>query len=453
MNRTLAQTTAIFVAVSLLAGCASSARQLMPTPILYQAPGGQPLFDPAEAEQQRRDPDIDLLFITDRARPTAAELAAQDEGERPLPYGQQRARHIAFGSAEVRVVPGLDWETLREQSKLAERTREVNLELGEVRELGAFPEEPYRLQRVDDSTILRDRSELADHFAAKASLQGEVQRRLAKSPRREVMLYVHGFNETFETAAFTAAELCHFLGREQVCAFFTWPASSTGNFLISYTTTTESAEFAVEHLKKSIRMLAMTPEVESLQILAHSRGTALTLTAVRELVLESIAAGKEPAELLKIDNLVLLSPDIDVDIAGQQITGFLSDPDLVTVWPDARLPRVLKGRLTVYASPEDRALLVSQILFRSRNRVGQLRPEDIPDRAQRYFETLGRLDLISYEGKRTDLFGHSYFTTNPQVSSDLIQLIRYGKAPGEPGRELIKTGRVTWRFPATRESR
>jgi hypothetical protein len=48
----------------------------------------------------------------------------------PLPYGQQRARHITFGSAEVRVVPGLDWEALREQSQLAERTREVNLELG-----------------------------------------------------------------------------------------------------------------------------------------------------------------------------------------------------------------------------------------------------------------------------------------------------------------------------------
>jgi esterase/lipase superfamily enzyme len=108
---------------------------------------------------------------------------------------------------------------------------------------------------------------------------------------------------------------------------------------------------------------------------------------------------------------------------------------------------VLQGRLTIYASPEDRALLVSRILFRSRNRVGQLRPEDIPDTAQRYFETVGRIDLISYEGKRTDLFGHSYFTTNPQVSSDLIELIRYDKQLGEPGRELIKTGRVTWAFP------
>ena len=57
----------------------------------------------------------------------------------------------------------------------------------------------------------------------------------------------------------------------------------------------------------------------------------------------------------------------------------------------------------------------------------------------------------SSAGKRTDLFGHSYFTSNPRVSSDLIQLIRYGKGPGDPGRDLIKTGRVTWRFPLAGE--
>ena len=429
------------VAAASLAGCATSARQLMPTPILYQQPGGQPVFElPKEA---RRNPDLDLLFITDRAPQSAAE--AEVSGS--LPYGQGRARRIAFGSAQVRVVPGLDWETLREQSQLEKRTREVNLELGAVRELGVFPEEPYLLHKGESGKLFRDRGELARHAEAKGRLQEEVQRRLAAAPSKEVMLYVHGFNETFATAAYTAAELCHFLGREQVCAFFTWPASSTGNFLTSYTTTTESADFAVEHLKKSIRMLAMTPGVEGVQILAHSRGTALTLKSVRELVLEAVASGQDPLDVYKIDNLVLLSPDVDVDVAGQQITGFLSDPDLATIWPEGRLPRVLKGRLTIYASPEDRALLVSRILFRSRNRLGQLRPEDISEKAQRYFATLGRVDLISYQGKRTDIFGHSYFTTNPQVSSDLIELVRYDKRLGEPGRRLIQTGPVTWEFP------
>jgi esterase/lipase superfamily enzyme len=439
--------TALLLATLLIGGCATSARQLMPTPVLYQLPGGQPVFDRAAETQQGRSTDLDLLFITDRAPPTAAEQEAQGKEQGPLPYGQERAKRIAFGSAQVRVVPGLDWESLREQSQLAERTREVNLELGQVRELGAFPKEPYLLRPTKDGKLLRDRDQLARHAEAKGRLQGEVQRRLAAAPSKEVLLYVHGFNETFESAAFTAAELCHFLGREQVCAFFTWPASTTGNFLTSYTATTESGDFAVEHLKKTIRMLATTPGVEGVQILAHSRGTSVTLKAVRELGLEAIAAGKEAANLYKIDNLVLLSPDIDIDIAAQQITGFVSDPDLVTVWPEGRLPRVLKGRLTIYASPEDRALLVSRILFRSRTRVGQMRPEDIPKEGQRYMAEGGRLDLISYQGKRTDFFGHSYFTTNPQVSSDLIQLIRYGKRLGEPGRELIKTGPITWKFP------
>ena len=453
MTRRLFDAGAVLLATLIIGGCATSARQLMPTPALYQLPGGQPVFDRMAETQQRRSPDLDLLFITDRAPPTATELEAQSKEQGPLPYGQERAKRIAFGSAQVRVVPGLDWETLREQSQLAERTREVNLELGQVRELGAFPKEPYRLRPTEDGKLLRDRDQLARHVEAKGRLQGEVQRRLAAAPSKEVLLYVHGFNETFESAAFTAAELCHFLGREQVCAFFTWPASTTGNFLISYTTTTESGDFAVEHLKKTIRMLATTPGVEGMQILAHSRGTAVTLKAVRELGLEAIAAGKEAANLYRIDNLVLLSPDIDVDIAAQQITGFISDPDLVTVWPDGRLPRVLKGRLTIYASPEDRALLVSRILFRSRTRVGQMRPEDIPAEGQRYMAGAGRLDLISYQGERTDFFGHSYFTTNPQVSSDLIQLIRYGRKLGEPGRELIKTGPITWKFPIDDNSR
>nr|WP_242518155.1 alpha/beta hydrolase [Thiorhodovibrio winogradskyi] len=451
---------ALLSLVILVSGCATPARSLMPTPTLYLAPEGEPVF--ASSNPSPDSPDLEVLYITDRARPSAEELAGRAGKPEPidlggsvrrepaataLPYGQERARRIAFGTVRVRVTPDLDWASLSAQSQLARRTREVNLELGKVQELGAFPEEPYRLIRVGERRLLRDRDQLKLHESTKHGLQGEVQRRLATAPKKEILLYVHGFNETFESAAYTTAELCHFLGREHVCAFFTWPAASSGNFLTAYTATTESGDFAVEHLKKSIRLLATTPGVDGMHILAHSRGTAVALKAMRELALETIAAGKEPAEYYRIKNLVLLSPDIDVDIAAQQITGFLSDPDLVTVWPEGRLPRVLDGRLTVYTSPKDRALLVSRILFRSRDRVGQLRAEDIPEPKQRYLAQLGSLALITYQGKRTDLFGHSYFTSNPRVSSDLIQLLRHGKALGQPGREPVQTGPITWVFP------
>ncbi|MGB5831162.1 MAG: hypothetical protein WBG92_04135, partial [Thiohalocapsa sp.] len=91
--------------------------------------------------------------------------------------------------------------------------------------------------------------------------------------------------------------------------------------------------------------------------------------------------------------------------------------------------------------------LVSRILFRSDNRVGNLRAEDIPQDTQEYLARLGNTDIVIYKGDRTDAFGHSYFTTNPRVSSDVIELLRYGKQLGEPGRQLKQAGPVVWKFP------
>lgn len=147
------------------------------------------------------------------------------------------------------------------------------------------------------------------------------------------------------------------------------------------------------------------------------------------------------------ENLVLLSPDIDADVASQQIEIFLSDPNLHSAWSRATLPRFLRGRLIAYASPEDRALKLSKFLFGSRRRVGQLTPGQLSPASQTLFSTLGNVDFIVYEGKRTDQFGHSYFMSNPQVSADLIELVVNGTAPGTPRRPLIRAGKVVWVFP------
>ncbi|MBK1723203.1 hypothetical protein CKO23_13245 [Thiocystis violacea] len=424
-------------AALVMAGCASSARSLMPTPSIYAAHPESAPFGEVAADLRRTN--VDLLYVTDRLPDLAKEAV--------LPYGEVRSRSIGFGSAIVEMTPVADWATLERQSLLAQRTQDIHLELGAVKELGRFPTEPYDIERTAAGKTVRTPGVVARHALAKAHFQGELRRRLKNAPSKQVMLYVHGFNETFATASYTAAELCHFFAHRHVCGFFTWPASSSGSFLISYTNTTESAEYSVGHLKKAIRLIAQTPGVEGLQLLAHSRGTAVLLGALRELAIESIAAGIEPAKSLKIENVVLMSPDIDVDVATQKVEAFGSDPDLIAAWDTEFVPNLLRGRLTIYASPEDRALRLSQFLFRSRNRVGQLRPEDITPAAQAYFSKWGDMDLIVYDGERTDIFGHSYFTSNPEVSSDLIELVRFGRAPGEPGRPLVQTGPITWEFP------
>jgi esterase/lipase superfamily enzyme len=432
----------LVLGVASITGCSSMGRPLMPTPIVYQQePGASALF--SETPPERQTTAVELLYITDRGPET--------DPESELPYGEARSRALAFGTAQVEMVPELSWTEVEQQSRLKDRTKTVDLALGPVEEIGRFPKESYGIE-VTPAGPARSPAALAEHRDATGSFEALLQDRLAVSPRKEVVLFVHGFNETFATAAYTLAELCHFLGREHVCMFFTWPASASGGLLTSYTETTESATYAVGHLRKAIRMIGRTPGVEKVHLLAHSRGGALLLNAMREIWIETIAAGIEPVEVLKTGHLLLMAPDVDEDVAAEQLAFFVSDPDMFTRWPDDRVPEILGGRMTVYTSPEDRALLFSRILFRSRARLGQFDPEEVSSESMSVFTKWGRVDFITYKGQRTDLFGHSYFHSNPEVSSDLIELIRYDTKPGEPGRRLEQSGPAGWTFPETETS-
>jgi esterase/lipase superfamily enzyme len=329
------------------AGCATQ-RTLMPTPLLMTEAKRTGGFE--DTPDLRRKPAVDLLFVTDRS--------PQADPESDLPYGQKRSASIAFGSAVVDFGPNLSWAELERQSRLAERTRDVELTLGRTEELGRFPTDPYGL-KLTPAGVIRSPQVMQHHRAVRSQFESEIKRSLAQSPTKEVVLYVHGFNETFATAAFTTSDLCHFLGRQHVCAFFTWPASSTGFLPLSYAETTESARFSFDNLKRTIRMIGKTPGVEGIQLLAHSRGADVLFSALRELAIEAVAAGVSPAHALKIDSVVMMAPDVDADLARRKWGTIESDPDMISRWSTKELPDFVKGRFTVYASPQDTALFVS----------------------------------------------------------------------------------------------
>ena len=147
----------------------------------------------------------------------------------------------------------------------------------------------------------------------------------------------------------------------------------------------------------------------------------------------------------KIANVVLMAPDIDADVAVVKIFATISDPDLPRGnAPDPRgvspSPRV---RLTLYVSPDDKALSVSQWLFGSLARLGRIDETKVTEEEVERLRRLAFVDVIQVSGT-TDPFGHSYFRSNPEVSADLIATIRYGLKPNEPGRPLIEVSRPLW---------
>ena len=312
----------MLAAIVLLTGCATG-HQLMPTPTAYVGKQAKPLFVDLPAESQK--PPLDLLYVTDRAPAT--------ETDKALPYSAERSHSMAFGTVTIEFGKGVSWDTLVAESTESKRSVPLDLTLGPTMELGRFPPIAYGVEATP-AGLVRIPAAVDAHEKAAAMLQAEVTRRLAIAPRKEVVLFVHGYANTFQDASFTMGELCHFLGREFVCAVFTWPAGGSRGVLMGYNVDRESGEFAVHHLKQAIRIIADTPGVEKVHVLAHSRGTDVLVTALRELEIEAYIGGLLLDSRFKIRNIVLMSPDLDLDVGVAKMFSIESDPDL----PNGKAP-------------------------------------------------------------------------------------------------------------------
>ncbi len=409
----------ILACVLLIAGCAES-RQLMPTPNLYTDETAT-LFEALPEEYT--SPLVELIYVTDRAPET-------DEAGN-LRYGYNRSNSVSVGTTVVNLGENATWEDLVEASRTHTRFGKFELALVSIEEITRLPPTPIPYE-VIDGEVVEDPEALAARKASVALLQAEVDRRLALTPRKDAYIYVHGYHNTFEDAAFALAELWHFFGREGLPIVYTWPAGYPGIF--GYTYDRESSEFTVFHLKQLIKWLAEQPEIENIHLIAHSRGTDVALSAFRELVIWARGAGLDPREHFKIKNFVLAAADIDLQVVSQRI--------------GAERLALAVDQATVYASPGDEAIGIAEWLFASpRGRVGTVAIGDLTEVEKRRMKAnAARVTVVNFEGESTG-YGHDYFRTNPAVSSDLVLMIRYGIKPGEPGRPLEHIGLNFWRVP------
>ncbi len=234
------------------------------------------------------------------------------------------------------------------------RLGDFDLRLVSIDEFARLPPTPMPYQ-VIDGQVVEGSEAAAARDASIARLRAEIRRRLALTPRKDVHIYVHGYHNTFEDAAFALAELWHFFGREGLPIVYTWPAGHPGIF--GYTYDRESSEFTVFHLKQVIRWLSEQPEIENIHLIAHSRGTDVAVSAFRELVIWARGAGISPREHFKIKNFVFATPDLDVQVIIQRIA--------------AERLALAVDQATLYSSPNDEAIGIAETLFASpRGRLG-----------------------------------------------------------------------------------
>ncbi|WP_421854380.1 alpha/beta hydrolase [Oricola sp.] len=218
-------------------------------------------------------------------------------------------------------------------------------------------------------------------------------------PNRRLLIFVHGFNNSYGEAVFALAQIAHDSGTDATPVLFTWPSRGT---IFAYPFDKESASHSRTALETLIRAAIADRGVGEVTILAHSMGTWLTVEALRQFAIRD--GGIPP----KISNVILASPDIDIDVFGQQIAD---------MGPN-------RPQFTVFVSRDDKALLLSRRLAGNIDRLGAI---DIND--PRYAAALEAFDIRVFDltalrgGDPTD---HRKFADSPEVVQLLGQRLISG---------------------------
>ncbi|WP_180350092.1 MULTISPECIES: alpha/beta hydrolase [Brucella/Ochrobactrum group] len=257
---------------------------------------------------------------------------------------------------------------------------EKNRKAGEVQWPKKLPPNPQTDFTTVSVTPLKTDVEMA----------GWVRPHLTKS--RRVMVFVHGFNNTFEDSVYRFAQIVHDSGADVAPVIFTWPSRAS---VFDYNYDKESTNYSRDALEQILRAIAREREVKDITVMAHSMGSWLTVEALRQM---AIRDGRVNA---KITDVILASPDLDVDVFSKQFLAMGKQ----------------HPRFTLFTSRDDRALALSRRISGNIDRLGQIDPSIEPYRSEMEKAGITVIDLTQL--KAGDRLNHGKFAASPEV----VQLI------------------------------
>lgn len=190
----------------------------------------------------------------------------------------------------------------------------------------------------------------ADAF--RADLRAELARH-----NGEAVIFVHGFNNTFSEGLYRIAQMANDLELPGAVVHYSWPSAAQP---LGYVYDRDSALFARDGLEGLIVEIERAG-ARRVVLVAHSMGSALMMETLRQ-----IAIRDESRIVSRIGGVILISPDIDVDVFRAQAKAI------------PKLPQPF----VIFSSERDRILKLSARLTGQSDRLGTLRDltrvEDLP---------------------------------------------------------------------------
>lgn len=207
--------------------------------------------------------------------------------------------------------------------------------------------------------------------------------------QRDAVVFVHGYNVSFEEAALRAAQIGYDL-QLPTMGLFSWPSRGTLQGYAADAASVEASEWAIAAY---LGDFAAQSGAARVHVIAHSMGNRGVLRALARLA----GAGA------RLGQVILAAPDVDADV----FRGL------------AGACRGAYVRATLYASARDRAVAASHALYDA-PRVGYAPPVTVAP----------GVDTVVVSAVDLSVLGHGYVAEARDVLHDMYDLLRRDAAPG-----------------------
>jgi esterase/lipase superfamily enzyme len=353
----------------------------------------------------------DIYRLTNNA-PALAQVEAQMQppvattrGGLPIP-GKNRRYAQTQGFADVRVYYGTNRAPTGELKPAAYYGKaRGDLQFGyfdvtipATHKAAELETQPRWADYVLDVSELRSRYVLLDKVTPlpKDEFIRSLQQQIKSSPSRDVFIFVHGFNNTFEDAARRAAQLAYDLDFDGTPILYSWPSQGSAT---AYAVDEAAVGISGRKLAEFLETIVTQSGAARIHILAHSMGNRALIEA-----LQTFLAKRAPNERQHLfGQIVFTAPDVDRDYFIDAISTLSHAAE----------------RVTLYASNNDYALRSSQLLH------GAPRAGTAGD----VIIKLPGLDSIDMSAVPADVLGHAYFAANAGAIFDVFRLLWRGDPP------------------------
>ena len=331
---------------------------------------------------------IPLLYLTERKfEPNApAHLSFANERETNFPAGPEGRSHLHYGLLWV-TVP-LNPADAKSQQGLIDKM---------LRALGWRPPSPAVVSVLQDIQRFK-----GDQRESKSTFSKLLASTLESPADDRILLFVHGYNNSFAFAAKRMAEFVMKSGFTGVPVLYSWPSH---NATLAYGADRDEAILSCSHLSAAVDVLLDSAPKARIDVVAHSMGADILFNVLKGGKEADCAGPRQP-----FHDLIFAAPDIFAAAFKRSVDFVLGNAK----------------RVSVYASKNDWALLLEQKLIRFNQsiRLGQ-GGDNLTLVAGVHSLDASKLDTLV----RRDLPQHGYVFLHGTVINDVRQLLTEDKHP------------------------